>query len=172
VFPIKKCSVPADTLLEKYSMNGGYADCYTTDTAVQISLSQYVLAFYTTSLFKLERFILNWTVASPSTDSQAKQLAHGDIDRFAAWSVEDRNESELLMCDLNGRTRSWLMVASEDTNSRLHTRLYFGSAVVPIQDLKTGISSIGLMYQALLGFHQIYSVLLLYSAKVRVRRIM
>jgi hypothetical protein len=166
-----KCSVPANTVLEKYLIHGGYADCYTTEFAEQISLRQFVFAFYTTFLFKLERFILYWMIARSSTDSQAKQLADGDIDNFVAWSVEYRNESELLMCDLNGRTRSWFMVVPADTKSTLHTRLYFGSAVVPIQDVKTGSSSIGFMYRALLGFHQIYSAFLLYSAKIRLRRI-
>jgi hypothetical protein len=56
---IKKCPVPANTLLEHYSsMNGGYTDCYVTEAPGPVSLSEYIFAFYTTPLFRLERFIL------------------------------------------------------------------------------------------------------------------
>ena len=54
-----------------------------------------------------------------------------DIEKFAAWHVENRSENEILMCDFRGRTRSWLMVAPVSTVSDARTRLYFGSAVVP-----------------------------------------
>lgn len=49
-------------------------------------------------------------------------------------------------------------------NSAL-TRLYFGSAIVPIRNSKTGKLSLGFGYQALLGFHKVYSALLLHFAK-------
>ncbi len=77
-----------------------------------ISSPSLFLHFYTTLLFKLERFILKWTVSKSSTDAQARQLSDGEIEQFAAWHVEGRNENEILMCDFGGRTRSWLMVCS------------------------------------------------------------
>jgi hypothetical protein len=165
MFSIEKYAVPANALLAKYSMDGTYTDCYATEIPGRISLAEFVFAFYTTFIFRLERLILKWMAAKLSVDSQARQLADGVSEKFAAWYVENRSENEILMCDFRGRTRSWLMVA-QVSNTR--TRLYFGSAVVPIRNLKTGKLSLGLGFQALLGFHKAYSVLLLYSAKSRI----
>ena len=167
---VEKCAVPANTLLAKYWTDGTYTDCYATEIPWRISLAEFVFAFYTTFIFKLERLILKWMVSKPSTDAQAKQLADGDIEKFAAWHVENRSENEILMCDFLGRTRSWLMVTPVNTAGSPRTRLYFGSAVVPIRNSTTSEPSLGFGYKALLGFHQIYSRLLLYSAKSRIRQ--
>ena len=168
MFLVEKCSVPANALLAKYSMDGSYTDCYATEIPGRIFLAEFVFAFYTTYVFKLERFILKWMVAKPSVDAQARQLADGASERFAAWHVENRNENEILMCDFRGRTRSWLMVAPMSTVNDVRTRLYFGSAVVPIRNSKAGEPSLGFGFQALLGFHKIYSVVLLYFARSRI----
>jgi hypothetical protein len=162
---IKKCAVPANTLLESYLKNGAYADCYSTEISRPVSFPEFIHAFYTSSLFKLERSILTWTVSKPSTDEQARQLAEGASTTFAAWQVENRNEHELLMCDLHGRTRSWFMLIPMNADGDFRTRLFFGSAVVPVQNQRTGKSSLGFIFNALLGFHKIYSALLLYSAR-------
>jgi hypothetical protein len=167
MFSIEKCAIPDNALLNKYSSNGSYVDCYYTEVSKQVSFPEFILAFYTTPLFKAERFILKYTASRPSTDIQAKQLADGLSKGFAAWFVEGRTENQILMCDFSERTRSWLMVAPGNDGN---TRLYFGSGVVPIRDSKTGKSSMGFVFQALLGFHQIYSVLLLYSARLRINR--
>jgi hypothetical protein len=145
--------------------DGAYTDCYATDVPGAVSHARYVAAFYTTALFKLERLILKWVVSRPSTDAQAEQLAAGTIDRFAAWHVEARAEHQLLLCDFLGRTRSWLMVVPSETGDA--TRLYFGSAVVPVQNARTGKPTLGPVYRALLGFHKIYSQALLRAAKAR-----
>lgn len=123
---IQKYAVPPDFLLETYSSNG-YADCYRTEIHGHISLAQFIAVFYTTSLFKLERFILTHVANKPSTDTQAQDLADDKANQFAAWTVEKRNDHEILMCDMLGRTRSWLMVQ----HAKEHSMLYFGSAVVP-----------------------------------------
>jgi len=159
---IMKCPAPLNTFLHSYEANGAYADCYWTEIAREVSFPEFIFAFYTTPLFKLERFILTWTVAKPSTDKLARELAACERETFAAWWVEKRGEREILMCDYQGLTRSWLSVVSVGDSG---TRLYFGSAVVPRQDTKTGKSSLGFVFQILLGFHRIYSVLLLYSAR-------
>jgi hypothetical protein len=166
---IEKCLVPANTMLDKYSMNGAYIDCYSTEIPGQVAFPEFIFAFYTTLLFKLERFILKLTVSKPSTDNQASQLASSVSDKFAAWHVEDRSENEILMCDLRGRTRSWLMVAPVSTVSKTRTRLYFGSAVILTPNPKMGDPSLGFGFQLLLVFHKLYSVLLLYSAKSRLK---
>src|SRR5215831_5301620 len=104
---IEKCTVLSNSLLAAYAGNG-YADSYRTEITGYISVEDYVFNFYTTSLFKLERFILTWSVLKPSNDNQAKELAGGKLSKFAAWTVENRRENELLMCDMLERTRSWL----------------------------------------------------------------
>ena len=168
MFLIKKCTVPDNTLLDKYLGNGAYTDCYTTEISSSVSFPEFIFSFYTTPLFKLERLILKLTVSKPSTDAQARELADGEINKFAAWHVEGRSENEILMCDFRGRTRSWLMVNPINTVGNLRTQLYFGSAVVPIRNSKTGEHSLENGFRLLLGFHQIYSMLLLHSARSRI----
>lgn len=161
-------ALPADALLRRYLDNGSYTDCYSTTLPRHVPHADFVAAFYTTPLFKCERLILKWLVGRPSTDAEAAQLGVGTRDRFAAWQVEDRSAVQLLLCDFTGRTRSWLMsvpIPSDATaGARGCTRLYFGSAVVAksspgtIQaDRKSGFS-------LLLGFHRLYSRLLLGAA--------
>jgi hypothetical protein len=146
---------------------GAYTDCYSTDLDKTVSQAAFVEAFYTTWVFKLERSILKWAVAKPSTDAQAKRLAQGSLDVFSAWTVEDRCEDQLLLCDLHGRTRSWLMAVPFKEFSGSGTRLYFGSAVVPPKGRKTGDNDIGTGFRLLLGFHKLYSEILLRVAKNR-----
>lgn len=164
---ITRCRVPGDTYLARYLATGAYTDCYTVEIPRRITFPEYMFAFYTTPLFKLERLILNWTVSKPSTDLQTRQLANGVISEFAAWHVENRQENEILLCDFQGRTRSWLMLADLETGTGPRSRLYFGSAVVPSRNSRTGKVSLGFAFQALLGFHRVYSVLLLASAASR-----
>ncbi|GJM05154.1 MAG: hypothetical protein DHS20C09_11450 [marine bacterium B5-7] len=167
MFSIESCDIPDDALLGKYRKDGSYTDCYVTDISITVTYSQYIAAFYTTLIFKLERLILKLAVSRPSTDAQVAQLATGSLDEFAAWYVEDRCENQLLLCDYSGRTRSWLMVVPLTHDSDVRTRLYFGSAVVPVVEPKTGKRSLVFFYRALLGFHKLYSVVLLYAARSR-----
>ena len=53
------------------------------------------------------------------------------------------------------------MVAPMDANT---TRLYFGSAVVPVANKSTGKGKMGFAFKALLGFHKLYSRALLHAA--------
>ena len=167
MFSIQPCPVPEDALLGACRGNGAYTDCYAADIAGSVSHEQFVTAFYTTFVFKLERMILTWALSRPSTDTQAEQLASGAIDAFAAWHVEKRDVNQLLLSDFQGRTRSWLMVAPLKGDSGPGTRLYFGSAVVPVVNAKTGRSALGPSFQSLLGFHKIYSKVLLHAARSR-----
>ena len=162
---IRSCALPDGALLGTYRANGAYTDCFAADVAGSISHEQFVTAFYTTFVFKLERTILKWAVSRPSTDAQAKQLAAGSIDEFAAWHVERRCPDQLLVSDFQARTRSWLMVAPITMDNGPGTRLYFGSAVVPVRNRKTGKAELGPGFRALLGFHKLYSVVLLRAAK-------
>ena len=165
MFSIERCPLPENALLNKYVRPGVHTDCYRTEVIGAVTHREFVGSFYTTLLFKLERIILKWAVSKPSSDNQAIQLADGNTDTFAAWYVEDRCENQLLMCDYQGRTRSWLMVAPIEIGGIKKTRLFFGSAVTPVRNANTGKSSLGFVFSMLLGFHKLYSVLLLRSAK-------
>jgi hypothetical protein len=157
---IQPCELPADALLRRLRDASAYTDCYGATVAGDVTHARFVEAFYTTGLFKLERAILAAFVARPSTDAQARALASGETDAFAAWTVEARAEDQLLLCDYRGRTRSWLMRAAADGGG---TRLYFGSAVVPVAKAD-GSRSMGGAFAALLAFHRLYSRALLQAA--------
>lgn len=161
---VESCPMPSVALLRRYQQSGFYTDCYSTEIFVRVSFEQFILAFYSTRLFRLERFILKCIVSRPSTHAELAQLASGDINEFAAWSVEDRSEDQLLLSDYQGRTKSWLMTTHIESESGGHTKLYFGSAVVPVLNKKTGEKRLGFAYRALLTFHKIYSVALLSAA--------
>ena len=165
---IQACSLPQGALLGRYLGEGGYADCYAVEVPGRVLQAQFVEAFYTTGVFKIERQLLAWFLSRPSSDAGARQLARGERDSFAAWTVEARTDTQLLLCDIAGRTRSWLMaVPGADGSS---TRLHFGSAVVALRDARTGERRMGFGFRALLGFHRLYSRLLLHAAVARLRR--
>lgn len=167
---IAVCELPDGALLVKYREDGAYTDCYAAQMARPVSQAEYVEAFYTTWVFKLERSLLAWFVSKPSTDLQARALASGQMDAFAAWHVEGRTANQLLMCDFQRRTRSWLMSVAVPGDAATGTRLYFGSAVVPLTGRGSGRSAMGFAFRALLGFHKIYSRILLHAAMSRLRR--
>ncbi|APW43663.1 hypothetical protein [Rhodoferax saidenbachensis] len=168
---ITRCELPQEALLRRYQREGAYADCYATDVTGQVSHAAFVEAFYTTWLFKVEAQLLAWLVAKPSTNAQARQLATGATDAFAAWTVEARAVDQLLLCDFQGRTRSWLMVAAHPDAATAGTRLYFGSAVVPSQRAGDSKPRLGPVFGLLLGFHKLYSRALLSAAKRRLARL-
>ncbi len=170
MFSIQPCPLPENALLGSYRREGAYTDCYSTVIPATVSHEQYVAAFYTTFVFKLERHILKWVVAKPSTDEQARQLAAGANDDFAAWRVEQRAHNQLLLCDMYGSTRSWLMVAPMESGNGRGTRLYFGSAVVAKGKSRTGEPETAFVFRALLGFHKIYSQVLLSAARARLHK--
>jgi hypothetical protein len=132
-------------------------------------LQEFVLAFYTTPLFRVERLILG-LIGRPSRDEQALKLSQGSADSFAAWSVEARALNQLLMCDFRGRTRSWFMATEGIVAGNEGTRLFFGSAVVSAGRGDTEKSDMGLLFRMLLGFHKLYSKALLSSARARLAR--
>jgi hypothetical protein len=170
MFTVSSSDLPANALLGNYQRAGSYTDCYFTDLPRSVSHADYVEAFYTSGLFKLERLVLAWLVARPSSDAQARELAAGRLAAFAAWTVEARAADQMLLCDFQGRTRSWLMTVSNSNNRS--TRLFFGSAVVPIINRRSGAASMsmGLAFRPLLGFHKLYSRLLLKAAANRLTR--
>lgn len=160
---VTPCAVPPDTLLASCQRAGAYTDCYVTEFARVIALPEYVEAFYTTPLFKVERLILRLLVSRPSSDQDAKALATGNANTFAAWRVEGRGADQVLLADISGKTRSWLMVAPAASGQ--HTRLHFGSAIIPGRNGQLGWS-----FRLLLGFHKLYSRALLRAARRRLTK--
>jgi hypothetical protein len=160
--------VPETALHARYARDGGHADCFVTDIARQVTHAEFVEAFYTTWLFKLERLVLTCLVSKPSTDAEARALARGERDRFAAWFLEARAPDELLMYDFQDRTRSWLKV--EPLNGDLSgTRLYFGTGIRAITD-SSGAKRLGGSFKFLMGFHLLYARALLSTARSRLER--
>ena len=154
------CELPADALLARYGPPH-YTDCFTAVVAGDVSLGEYVYAFYTAPLFRCERMILR-LIGRGSSDADADRLVKGAQDSFAAWSVEDRTDNQLLMCDFQSRTRSWFQVAPATAGTRLH----FGSAVTTDADKDAPPPR----FRILLGLHRVYSKLLLRGAIRRLAR--
>ena len=62
------------------------------------------------------------------------------------------------------------MVSPTEDSASPGTRLFFGSAVVPARDPSTDRTSLGFVFKALLGFHELYSRVLLGAARLRLSR--
>lgn len=158
-------ALPDKALLRRYVDSGEYTDCFSTEVPKGVSLADYVAAFYTTWLFKAERVVLRWFASLPSTDDEAVQLARGNRDAFAAWTLEDRSDDQLLMIDVRRQTGSWFMQESAEQGSRL----YFGSVVFKQKQTPAG-RELRWTYRAMLGLHRFYSRALLSSARSRLLR--
>lgn len=153
--------VPDASLLGAYARRGAFTDCYATSVPAAITLPEFIEAFYTTRLFKLERWLLATALNVRSSDEQALELAQSKSEQFSAWKVESRSNHEIL---LNAaQTRSWLGVRPQ-TSTVPTTTLLFGSAVVP----KRPGGKFSPAFHMLVGFHRLYSRLLLAAASKRV----
>lgn len=161
---VHPCALPGDAALGEYVGNGAYIDCYAAVLPRVVTQAEYVEAFYTSAVFKVERWLIARILSRPSTDAQARQLAQGSLRFFAAWSVEHCKSNQLVLAA--GRTRSWLMVSASAEPGFPSTKLYFGSAVVP-RGGGSGPSAMGWQFRALLGFHKLYSRVLLGAAARR-----
>ncbi len=155
--------LPQDALIQSYAQDGSsYTDCFAIQIGREVTFAEFVTAFYTTPLFKLEGFILKVALKKPSDDAQAAEVANGLRDDFAAWTVEARAPDQLLMCDMHAKTRSWFKVEPMGNDQ---TRLLFGSVVTASETAK----GIGVFVHALMPFHKLYSVLLLNAAARNLR---
>jgi len=153
---VRRHPLPEYALLTKFAREGAYADCYVAAVPLEVTHAEYVEAFYTSWLFKLERFILGRFVGKPSTDAEARELARGERGSFAAWSLDSRAGNQLVMLDYLAATCSWLMIESRPAQ----TMLYFG----------TGILSRSPAFRLLMPFHKLYARALLAAARARLAR--
>lgn len=163
--PIEQASLPADALLARYAGTGNYVDCLTIAVPNAVTLSEWIAAFYSSPAFRPERWLLAHLLGKPSTAQDIADLAAGQSTRFAAWTVEQRTADQLLLCDFQQATRSWLMV--EPLTASNSTRLYFGTAVVlsPRDGRRFGVRRA--LFWGLLWFHKAYARLLLGSGANR-----
>ena len=143
---------PDPSILLELRRQGYLTDCYSLEVPAPVTQAQFVEAFYTTPLFKAERFILKALALRPSTDQDAKELAAGTKDTFAVWKVVHRTPEQLLLKAQIGRSSSWLMAAPEPLSNGKKTTLFFGTAIA------------GRTFHAVLGLHDLYSRLLLQAA--------
>jgi hypothetical protein len=155
--------------LARHAGGRNYTDCYAAAVPGHVTQADYVEAFYTTPAFKAERLILRVLLGIRSSDAQAADLAAERLDRFAAWNVEARAANQLLMTDYTGRTSSWLMTEALADHAGPRTRLWFGSVVRPPPGVGPGRRRLGMPFDLLLGFHRLYSRILLASARRRLQ---
>jgi len=164
--PVETPLPPTSLLARLAQQRSAFADAYTLRLPRAVTLPEFVEAFYTTRLFKVERALLA-LFGKPSSDAMARAVARGEAQRLAIWTVEDRAGDELLMHEDSGATRSWFKAQVGEGGG--HTTLWFGSAVVPRRRGAGGEARLGGLFQALLGFHRVYSRALLAAAARRLR---
>ena len=159
---VTACAVPHPSLLNKYvEQPGAYSDCFEVVHNGQVDLAQLITAFYTTWLFRLERLVLTLPLRHWVRDAEVQALAKGHS-TFAVWREEARKETEVLLCDLSGRTRSYLAIHPKEAGQ---THLLFGSAVVPQEG-----GALSPWVQRFLPVHRLYSLHLLRTAEKKLRR--
>jgi hypothetical protein len=173
LFSVLRESVPEESLLVTYRGGvhperwGTYGDCFAVTVDRVVNLAEFVFAFYSSPVFRIERLMLRVLVGAPSSDSDARAVAGGSAGSFAVWYVGERTATQLLMCDRYERTRSWFRVVPMSGG---RTLLQFGSAVaargVPTRSGSRG----GGVFRLLLGFHVLYSQALLHAAKLGVMK--
>ena len=171
---------------------GRYGDCFAVSVDREVSLADFVFAFYTSPVFRVERLLLR-LAGAPANDADARALVEGASATFAIWYVGRRTADQLLMCDRYERTRSWFRVTSQVGD---RTLLQFGSAVAgaapaddtapadgaaPADDAAPAVAAApgggrhprrrGAAFRLLLGFHVVYSQLLLSAAKRKILRV-
>jgi hypothetical protein len=156
---VTTAELPASALLGRYALPGGHVDCYAARLVKAVSLPQLISAFYASRAFRPERWLIGSLLGKSADDHDVARLASGETAVFSAWTVEAREADQILLCDFRGATRSWLMVEAQADGG---TIVRFGSAVVP----SARAIDIFLM-RALMGFHRLYSRILLGSALAR-----
>ena len=161
--------LPESTLLAQLRRDGSYVDCFSLTLPIAATQAEFIEAFYTSKLFKAERFIIRLLAGKRSTDEQAAELAAGSGSAFAVWQVTARTANEILLTDASGRTSSWLMAVPIGTAGGSSTGLFFGSAIKPrrASSAAGGQPQFGRLFHAVLGLHNLYSRWLLEAAAHR-----
>ena len=159
---VRRSPLPQDSLLARHARPGDHTDCYTAEVPEEVGLAALVEAFYCSRGFLPERLVLA-LVGRGGTRADARALARGEADRFAAWRVLARGERELLLLDVLGRTCSWLAVEPLAAG----TRLCFGTGIIRRDRDRPGARAENAAFDALLPFHAAYARVLLGAAARR-----
>ena len=167
---ITKSEVPSGALSVVYLKQGAFVDCYYIDIPKKVSLSEYIMAFYTSPLFKVERMILSIATIRFALDGEALELSLGKSEKYSIWTVECRQFNQIILRDFTNKTRSWLMVQESSVGGADNTRLFFGSVVVPRKISESGQPIFGSLFHMFGRFHQVYSRALLRAAYKKVLR--
>lgn len=152
---------PSSLIYEFATVQGGYCDCYYADTKGDADLQSYIDVFFGTWVFRLELKILSMFGLNRDSPDQVKLLAEDRVRTLAAWKVEDRTETDLLLAVGTGPIRTWLRIEAGPENA---VRLYFGSALLPMGVDRHGRPRLDVTSVILLPFHRLYSRILLRAA--------
>ncbi|MEL6530653.1 MAG: hypothetical protein AAFQ27_11875 [Pseudomonadota bacterium] len=144
---IESIPVPPDSLLAQFGAPSAYRDCFRCEVPETVSLTQFIERFYCSTAFRPERIVLG-LIGKGASNADAAAVARGTTDRFAAWTVVERHEDQILLQDFRQSTASWLAVQPHEAS----TTLLFGSWVGEPE---------GAIVKALMPFHQWYSRVLL-----------
>jgi hypothetical protein len=156
-------SEPEGAFIRQYTTTlGGYSDCYYIDIQQDVSLSDYILTFFSTPIFRMERLLLNLVPSGRSNEQCVLDLAAGTGNKMAGWKTENRDDNQLLLAVGDGPIRTWLMVQGSPSSKT--TRLYFGSAALPTSMTKEGHPKLAIVFRLFAGLHIFYSRLLLWWA--------
>ncbi|KIN64970.1 hypothetical protein Z946_3866 [Sulfitobacter noctilucicola] len=154
--------VPRDALLRAYvDRDGAYTDCFEVMHPMKVELPAFITAFYSTWLFRLERLVLSIAMRRRISDSELAALAEGRSDRFAAWQVTGRDDTQIMLQDTSGHTMSYLAVAAKEGGV---TRLLFGSVVHGSAEHRPA------WVRLLMPVHLLYAKSLLRCAERKLRR--
>ncbi len=140
---------------------GCLTDAFRCKVDFSVNLEHFIQAFFDSSVFRLERLLIQILTRKQADLTQVKKLASGTDKTFAVWQVAQRSNFEILMKVGTGPIRSWLAAYPDQDGG---TSLYFGSAVLPTKGDKNGNQQVGFLFQATVWFHEFYSRLLLKSA--------
>lgn len=167
---INQTAVPDFSLLRTYRAPlhanawNEFMDCFAAELPRTVSLAEFISAFYDSLPFRLERRIIQVLIGRPSTAQDVRALASGAAEDFAAWLVLERTDTQLLLGDFRGQTRSWLAVRPLPGGG---TQLLFGSGIRSVPDPVSGAPTRSWGFRALGGFHLLYSRVLLGAARRR-----
>jgi hypothetical protein len=78
MFSIKSAAIPDGGLINSYAIQAGcYTDCFVAEISQDVTLSDFILAFFNTPIFRLERLLLGLFASRPSTDDDVANLTSG-----------------------------------------------------------------------------------------------
>ncbi len=158
---VEKTAIPLDSFMSAYKqIDGCSADAFRGYLEFPVTLEALITAFFGSPIFTLERLLLKSIGQANTSRSDITGLAAGTQEKFAAWKVEDRNESEVILKVGSSPIRSWLM-ARPDGDGK--TAIYFGSAVLPQTTNRNSKPQVGSSFRFFMGVHNFYSCLLLKS---------